>query len=269
MIELLQKCWESKHGKGSNEPQTQSQSSSQSTSRPATSKEIQSGAQPASKSKKSNTTKKPKPKQKEAKSAQIGLAASVTPKKSSRKASGSGHPPPSSFIDVEEIQDSEEEVFLSPSQVQKRYTDLLSNVTSSVPEPSLEFLPKAAPQSPTKHKTPATKPPRISKTLSSSSTAPSTTESSRRCSLPDLFTQITKAIRAQPKHSSSLGSRSRPTWHEKILMYDPVILEDLTAWLNVEGLGLVGEDREVGTATVREWCEGKGICCCWKKNASW
>jgi hypothetical protein len=52
-------------------------------------------------------------------------------------------------------------------------------------------------------------------------------------------------------------------------MYDPIILEDFTAWLNVEGLGLVGEDREVGTAHVREWCESKGVCCCWKKNASW
>jgi hypothetical protein len=52
-------------------------------------------------------------------------------------------------------------------------------------------------------------------------------------------------------------------------MYDPIVLEDFTSWLNVEGLGLIGEDREVGTAAVREWCEGKGICCCWKKNASW
>lgn len=52
-------------------------------------------------------------------------------------------------------------------------------------------------------------------------------------------------------------------------MYDPIILEDLTTWLNVEGLGLVEEDREVSSLDVRKWCESKGICCCWKQNASW
>lgn len=258
MIELLQKCWESKHSKGNKETQTQP------TARPSTSEATQNGAiaaQLASDSTKTKPKGRSQPKQK--------IATSTTPKKSSRKAPKSDHPPPSSIIDVEEIQDSEEEVFLSPSQVQKRYTELLSNVTSSASGPSLEFLPATTPLSPTKRRTPATKPSRTSKTLQSSSTKPSTTEHSKRSSLPDLLSQITKAVCAQPKLSSSLSSRSRPTWHEKILMYDPIILEDLTTWLNVEGLGLVGEDREVGTAIVREWCEGKGICCCWKKNASW
>ena len=55
-----------------------------------------------------------------------------------------------------------------------------------------------------------------------------------------------------------------PTWHEKILMYDPIILEDLTAWLNTEGLNKVNEDREVSTLNVRAWCESKGVCCLWK-----
>lgn len=272
MIELLQKCWESKHGRGSKRPRTQPQRSSQSPSRPTTSKPILSNAvttQLASNGMKAKSKEKPTSKQREAKSGQTELATSVTPKKSSRKASKSNKLPQSSLIDVEEIQDSEEEVFLSPSQVQKRYTELVSNAFSSAPELSLESQPKAAPQSPTRRKVHAAKSPHASRTLSSTSTKPSTAESSKCSSLPDLLTQITKAIRAQPERSSSLGSRSRPTWHEKILMYDPVILEDLTTWLNVEGLGLVGEDREVGTATVREWCESKGICCCWKKNASW
>lgn len=55
-----------------------------------------------------------------------------------------------------------------------------------------------------------------------------------------------------------------PTWHEKMLMYDPIILEDLAAWLNTKGLALVDEDGEVSALEVREWCESNGICCLWR-----
>lgn len=275
MIELLQKCWGSKHGTGSKEAQTQPRPSSQPDPRPAASIQAQAdtaAAQTASHCTKIRPKGKPKSKQRTSQSAKKGLAPSTTPSKGSQRASKTERPPPPSFIDVEEIQDSEEETFLSPSQVQRRYTEMLSKAPSSAHEPSLKFLPNATPQSPTKRKAPASKTSRAPKPLPSSTAKPSTTELSKRSSLPDLSIQITKAVRAQPKLSSlssSLGSRSRPTWHEKILMYDPIVLEDFTTWLNVEGLGLVGEDREVGTATVREWCESKGICCCWKKNASW
>lgn len=68
-----------------------------------------------------------------------------------------------------------------------------------------------------------------------------------------------KAVRAQPRMSSFA---SGPSWHEKILMYDPIVLEDFAAWLNTEGLGLVSEDREVGVGFLRQWCESKGVCCC-------
>jgi hypothetical protein len=165
---------------------------------------------------------------------------------------------------VEEIQDSEEEITPSPSQVQKHYTNIYSKskTDSQTHEHTLDILTKALPASP-----------KLRKATSKASVAKSrTTDSSARVSLADISAQITKAVRAQPQLSplsSALGSRSRPTWNEKILMYDPIILEDFTAWLNVEGLGLVGDDREVGTASVREWCESKGVCCCWKKNASW
>jgi hypothetical protein len=63
---------------------------------------------------------------------------------------------------------------------------------------------------------------------------------------------------------TGVNHQLNPTWHEKILLYDPIILEDLTAWLNVEGLGLVGEDGEVSALEVRDWCESNGICCLWK-----
>lgn len=55
-----------------------------------------------------------------------------------------------------------------------------------------------------------------------------------------------------------------PTWHEKILQYDPIILDDLTVWLNTQGLNLVDGDREVSPIEVRDWCETNSICCLWK-----
>ncbi|EQL37080.1 structure-specific endonuclease subunit SLX4 [Blastomyces dermatitidis ATCC 26199] len=85
--------------------------------------------------------------------------------------------------------------------------------------------------------------------------------------LPSLSSQITKAVQSQPRIRAFKGLK-QPTWYEKILMYDPIQLEDLAAWLNTGGFGLIGEDREVGAGVVREWCESKGICCVWKKQAS-
>ena len=78
--------------------------------------------------------------------------------------------------------------------------------------------------------------------------------------------KIHAAIMRQSEDSSSTdrNHQSNPTWHEKILLYDPITLEDLTVWLNTEGLGLVSEDREVSPIEVRDWCESNGICCLWK-----
>lgn len=82
--------------------------------------------------------------------------------------------------------------------------------------------------------------------------------------LPDISQQITSAIKAQPRMRAIKGVK-QPTWHEKILLYDPIQLEDLATWLNTEGLDRIGEDREVHPAQVRDWCESKGVCCIWKK----
>lgn len=80
---------------------------------------------------------------------------------------------------------------------------------------------------------------------------------------PDIASQITKAITTF-RACSGHDHQNSPTWHEKILMYDPIVLEDLALWLNTEGLKKVHEDREVGALEVREWCESKGVCCLWK-----
>ena len=78
--------------------------------------------------------------------------------------------------------------------------------------------------------------------------------------LPDINSQITDAI-TKYVASPTRDHQRDPTWHEKILLYDPIVLEDLAAWLNTEGLGLIGEDREVSALEVRSWCEMKGVCC--------
>ncbi|GIJ99237.1 5'-flap endonuclease [Aspergillus viridinutans] len=153
----------------------------------------------------------------------------------------------SSFADVEEIEDSEDELIPSPSRLQSRYKRHMSESRSSQPLPV-----SAMPSSPTR-------------TNADSGTKPSPSDSVAESSLPDLASQITKAVRLQPR-SFSVGCK-RPSWHEKILMYDPIVLEDFATWLNVEGLGLVHEDREVSAEFVRQWCESNGICCGFRKNS--
>lgn len=78
--------------------------------------------------------------------------------------------------------------------------------------------------------------------------------------LPDLKLQIRPAIEFQSTPEDGLT----PTWREKILMYDPIVLEDLTMWLNTRGFRAVQEDREISALEVRAWCEENGVCCLWK-----
>ncbi|KAI9781307.1 MAG: 5'-flap endonuclease [Geoglossum umbratile] len=75
------------------------------------------------------------------------------------------------------------------------------------------------------------------------------------------FDYISRAITSQPPPENAC---SAPSFHQKILMYDPVVLEDLAAWLNTKGLADIGVDTEVGAAEVRAWCEQNSICCLWK-----
>jgi hypothetical protein len=72
-----------------------------------------------------------------------------------------------------------------------------------------------------------------------------------------LFRLMTRAITSAPRTSNP----QNPSWHEKILMYDPIILEDLTMWLNTGALEKVGYDQEVGAAEVKMWCLQRGVCC--------
>ncbi|MCJ1398608.1 5'-flap endonuclease [Xylographa trunciseda] len=79
---------------------------------------------------------------------------------------------------------------------------------------------------------------------------------------PALFAKITEAVTTFPPTHDPKNL----TWYEKILLYDPIVLEDLATWLNTEGLGRVGVDEEVHPGAVRAWCEENSVCCLWKQN---
>ncbi|KAL5003831.1 structure-specific endonuclease subunit slx4 [Aspergillus recurvatus] len=175
-----------------------------------------------------------------------------------------------SFIDVEEIQDSEDEFLPSLYAISNQ---LLVNTPQKEGKNNInkkqkrqELPTSTIPSSPSSRipLAPASFTTRSQQTKTKTSLPISVNRE-----LHDLGQQITKAVRAQPRRSQSqspaaIGTRKRPSWHEKILMYEPIYLEDFTAWLNTEGLALVDEDREVTIGFVRQWCESKGICCCFR-----
>ncbi|TVY84454.1 Structure-specific endonuclease subunit slx4 [Lachnellula suecica] len=66
-----------------------------------------------------------------------------------------------------------------------------------------------------------------------------------------LFSHITRAVTSAPPSKNAL----EPNWQEKILLYDPIVLEDLTLWLNIGALEKVGWDGEVMPKEVKKWCE--------------
>jgi hypothetical protein len=103
-----------------------------------------------------------------------------------------------------------------------------------------------------------------------------------------IFPQIAETIKAAPPGNDM----TVPSWHEKILLYDPIVLEDLTAWLNLQGLRFEIERLKPKTKTrgrkkkdappeidewevikyelkawmVQKWCEDNSICCLWKEG---
>ena len=77
-----------------------------------------------------------------------------------------------------------------------------------------------------------------------------------------LLAAITRAITSQ----TSTHDPQNLSWHERMLMYEPIVIEDLARWLNHEGLAKVDEDDEVWATLVKEWCESRSICCLWREN---
>ncbi|KAI9692496.1 MAG: 5'-flap endonuclease [Bathelium mastoideum] len=83
---------------------------------------------------------------------------------------------------------------------------------------------------------------------------------------PALAARLFPLITAIIKSESPTMNLEKPSWHEKILMYDPIIVEDLTDWLqgrvNIEGLKKDG----LKPWMTQKWCEENSICCVMKSN---
>ncbi|KAL4962308.1 protein slx4 [Aspergillus stella-maris] len=312
MIAVLERCWVAKHGPVDTPDTEVSQREQTTSTAPAASQTQQADKEPekpkATSQRKPKVQSQAKPKPSKTTNEVIEATATITTttttikenvdldeqitsRPSSKEESqptlqpvraerSSQQLPKRSYIDVEEIQDSEDEDFLpsptsilnqfleispqkkSPGKKQKPQQISTFTIPSSPSQSPLRKVPSPQPQS---NKVKKPQPRSKSKPKTPRTTTSTTTKEPSDTNLPSLSTQITNAVRAQPRQGQSpSGKLNRPSWHEKILMYDPIYLEDFTAWLNSEGLGLVDEDREVGTGFVREWCEGKGICCCFR-----
>ncbi|GKT98464.1 structure-specific endonuclease subunit slx4 [Fusarium langsethiae] len=72
-----------------------------------------------------------------------------------------------------------------------------------------------------------------------------------------LFEYITNAVKSAPGTTDP----QKPSWNEKNLLYEPIIVEDLATWLNTGELSRVGHDGEVSANDVKKWCESKSVCC--------
>ncbi|KAJ4299969.1 5'-flap endonuclease [Kalmusia sp. IMI 367209] len=113
---------------------------------------------------------------------------------------------------------------------------------------------------------------------------------------PSLFPAITSLVRAIPPTTNP----SSPSWHEKILMYDAIVIEDLSAWLSAyeeirmyrkatqkqikawnkelknqgaemlaveEGKGeVLAVKKEVESWMIKKWCEEMSVCCISKEG---
>ncbi|KAL4981773.1 hypothetical protein BDW68DRAFT_196083 [Aspergillus falconensis] len=283
MIELLEKCWVAKHGPvckvASEEPQPKTRV--ETTSSASGPKNVEQDpkyrqTKTATQRKKAKARSQSQPNVSEPTKESCETTTTTAAVKENKQHSPESKPKEEqlnskrSLIDVEEIQDSEDEFLTSPSAILNQFlvspprNEEKSNKNKKQKRQELPTSTIPSSPSPRSPLAPASSTSRSRQTKTKTSLPVSANRE-----LLNLGEQITKAVRAQPRQSQNQnpaanGTRKRLSWHEKILMYDPIYLEDFTAWLNTEGLALVNEDREVAIDFVRQWCESKGICCCFR-----
>lgn len=87
-------------------------------------------------------------------------------------------------------------------------------------------------------------------------------KSSKTRNIAPLLATITNAVTSYPPTHDVQNL----TPYEKMLLYDPIVLEDFAQWLNDEGLKRVGCDETVDPTIAKQWCEGQSVCCLWREN---
>lgn len=181
------------------------------------------------------------------------------------------------FINIDDISDPEPPVTPSPPR---------RGASASLPPlPKLELSPDGA----------------TSRCIRSSpealsSTAPLKREDAQWQAIQmTLFPQITATVKAAARSTDS----KRPSWFQKILLYDPIVLEDFTEWLKDQHLRITVRRKKAGAKSrkkkskaedgmdkhadevkhttevvkeelqpwmVQKWCEESGVCCLWKEG---
>jgi hypothetical protein len=79
-----------------------------------------------------------------------------------------------------------------------------------------------------------------------------------------LFPKITTIVKASPKPANT----RMPSWYDKMLMFDPIVIEDLAGWLNEQGIRIEVKEKEVEVMPwmVQRWCEENSVCCLWREG---
>lgn len=176
---------------------------------------------------------------------------------------------PDSFIDIDDIIDHDSPP--TPSPPRRR--------ASAPPSPVQQLSFEATGPSPERRQT--------STALPATNAALKSTDAQWSTISKQLFTRITAAVKGSPH----VTDPTKPNWHQKILLYDPIVLEDLTAYLNTHDLRVnvqrtkrkaptksrkkkdapVETGSEVETVEeelqawmVQKWCEEMSVCCLWK-----
>ncbi|UPX12011.1 5'-flap endonuclease [Ascochyta rabiei] len=185
------------------------------------------------------------------------------------------------FVDIEEILDSEEEALEAFSPTPPRVRRLQNS-------PSLPLtldLERSVSSKPGVEKSEATP---IFRILIS------------QLEWINIKSSICASITAHVRSIPPTTDPKKPSWHEKILMYDPIVLEDLTAYLNsqtklriykratqkqikaynnelkMKGNAILGVERddqvlaiekELETHMIRDWCQEMSICCIHAKES--
>jgi hypothetical protein len=187
------------------------------------------------------------------------------------------------FIDIDEILDSEDEVMQTLSPTPPR----THNFANSQPLPLV-----------------LTSPTRAKSTKSKSDVDPNVVSVHNIPSnhlewtgiKGNVFSSITAHILSLPPSTDP----KKPTWHEKILMYDPIVLEEFTSYLNTNtdvrtwrratkiqtkawnkqlkvtgaeevfvfdgGDEMLAVKKELEAWQVQAWCESMSVCCIWSKE---
>jgi Slx4 endonuclease len=272
MIEVLDRCWDDKQGSTAedvpNSEPARAESVEALTHGDILSKVHDISCRPVPKVKKLKEKPKDKadtaksPKRRKAEPKVKAAESDATIKVSRKRNSKAGTLSEEVIVDIDDIED----LAIEPAKAKSPSKQKLTSKTASQPLPRTNRLASLPPTPPeTVSSCPAfeTLPPSHPLTTTNAYTTTPSTVPSFPLIAPDLSSQITRAITTfvAPK---DLNHRTNPTWHEKILMYDPIVLEDLAAWLNTEGLSKIGEDRKVSAMEVRSWCDARAICCLWR-----